>query len=183
MTDFINDTRNVIDKYKGLSVEEIRSDLDSTRLPFITVLENINGDFNKSSVIRSHNGFNGAEVWIVGKKKWDKRGAVGTYNYEHIRYFSGWDEVAQFFASPPGDYSMYEWVGVDNVEGAEPLDTFLWGRDTLMLFGEEGHGLSPEAISYCDRMVYIPMRGSVRSFNVASAATVIMYDYVNGVKE
>ncbi|HET8687102.1 MAG TPA: TrmH family RNA methyltransferase [Methanosarcina sp.] len=181
MTDFFDQSWNVQDEFKGMSVESIRKSLAPKRLPFISVFENVNGDFNKSSAVRNHNGFCGQEIWFVGNKKWDKRGAVGTHHYENIRYFSSWREVAETRLAD--DISEYEWVAIDNIEGAEPLDKFLWSEKTIMIYGEEQRGLSDEAITLCDRIVYIPMRGSVRSLNVATASGIVMYDYVYGVEE
>ncbi len=183
MNDYVDQSWNVQDEFKGMTVDEIKLALKPRRQRFISVFENLSGDYNKATGCRNHNAFCGQEIWFVGNKKWDKRGAVGTYNYEDIRYFANWGAVAGFFADPPGDYSMHEWVAVDNVPGAEPLDTFLWSRDTIMVYGEEKRGLSDEALSLCDRTVYIPMLGSVRSLNVGTASGIIMYDYVTQGKD
>ena len=79
------DTRNVIDYYKEWENDQIKADLDTRRLPFIVGLENISGDFNKSTIIRSSNAFLAKESWIIGNKRWDRRGAVGTHNYIHLK--------------------------------------------------------------------------------------------------
>jgi len=167
------DDRNVIDYYKGWQTEMIRADLDTKRLPFIVALENISGDFNKSSAIRNMNAFLGLEVWIIGKRKYDRRGTVGTHHYEHIKYFDTWGQ-----ALSTGYTNSYEIVAFDNVDGAKSLHEYLWPENVIMMFGEEQRGLSNEALALADEILYIPMRGSVRSLNVATASGIAMYDYV-----
>lgn len=181
MNDFRDQSWNVQDEFKGMDVDEIRQALAPRRHNFISVFENLSGDFNKASGCRNHNAFCGQEIWFVGKKQWDKRGAVGTYHYETIRYFESWAIVQEFLWNPeqcPESLLSYEWVAIDNVIGAEPLDKFLWSRDTIMVYGEEKRGLSEEALSLCDRTVYIPMTGSVRSLNVGTASGIIMHSFV-----
>lgn len=167
------DTRNVIDFYKGWETEAIRADLDTNRLPFIAAFEHVNGDFNKATGIRNTNGFLGREVWIVGDraKRYDKRGTVGTHHYEHVKFAENW---IQMLCSIPDDYSL---VAFDNVEGAVPISDFEWPIKTVMMFGEEQRGLSQYALDIAEHKVYIPMRGSVRSFNVGTASGIAMYDY------
>ena len=168
------DTRNVTDFYKGWEADAIKADLDTNRLPFITAFEHVNGDFNKATGIRNTNGFLGREVWIVGEraKRYDKRGTVGTHHYEHVKYFDDWVE-----ALGSSDHAGYEFVAIDNVKDAVPMTKFKWSEKTVMMFGEEQRGLSDEALALCDTIVYIPMRGSVRSFNVGTASGIAMYDY------
>jgi tRNA G18 (ribose-2'-O)-methylase SpoU len=169
------DTRNVIDFYKEWELDAIRADLDTHRLPFITAFEHVNGDFNKATGIRNTNGFLGREVWIVGEraKRYDKRGTVGTHHYEHVKYANTWGEVFQGIH----DIHDYIFVAVDNVADARPIQTYDWPEKVVMMFGEEQRGLSEEALAMADDIVYIPMRGSVRSFNVGTASGIVMYDY------
>lgn len=169
------DTRNVVDFYKGWETDAIRADLDTNRLPFIAAFEHVNGDFNKATGIRNTNGFLGREVWIVGEKakRYDKRGTVGTHHYEHVKYAETWLGV---FANIP-DIDEYRIVAIDNVADSRPISEYSWSQKTIMMFGEEQRGLSPEALALADDIVYIPMRGSVRSFNVGTASGIAMYDY------
>jgi len=171
----MDDNRNVIDFYKGWELDAIKADLDTNRLPFITAFEHVNGDFNKATGIRNSNGFLGREVWIVGDKakRYDKRGTVGTHHYEHVKYAENWGNVLE---SIP-DISEYCIVAVDNMHNATAIHEFEWPEKTLMMFGEEQRGLSEEALALADHVVYIPMRGSVRSFNVGTASGIAMYDY------
>jgi tRNA G18 (ribose-2'-O)-methylase SpoU len=167
------DTRNVTDFYKGWETDAIKADLDTNRLPFITAFEHVNGDFNKATGIRNTNGFLGREVWIVGERarRYDKRGTVGTHHYEHVKFAQTWARMLQSIGPE------YVLVAFDNVEGATALQDFEWPEKVVMMFGEEQRGLSDEALELADSIVYIPMRGSVRSFNVGTASGIAMYDY------
>jgi len=171
----MDDNRNVIDFYKGWELDEIKADLDTNRLPFIAAFEHVNGDFNKATGIRNTNGFLGREVWIVGEKakRYDKRGTVGTHHYEHVKYAETWRDILKGIP----DISEYRIVAVDNIPNATAMHEYRWSEKTLMIFGEEQRGLSDEALKLADDIVYIPMRGSVRSFNVGTASGIAMYDY------
>lgn len=169
------DTRNVIDYYKEWENDQIKADLDTRRLPFAVGLENISGDFNKSTIIRSSNAFLAKESWIIGNKRWDRRGAVGTHNYIHLKYAPSLDHI---YLHEPHIRDM-RWVAVDNVPGAIPITDYEWKPDTFMIFGEESRGVSPMALGMADDIVMIPQLGSVRSLNVGVAGGIIMYDYAS----
>lgn len=168
-------SRNVIDYYKEWENDQIKADLDTRRLPFIVGLENISGDFNKSTIIRSSNAFLAKESWIIGNKRWDRRGAVGTHNYIHLKYSPSLDDI---YLNQPHIRDM-RWVAVDNVPGATPITQYEWKSDTFMIFGEESRGISPMALGMADDVVMIPQLGSVRSLNVGVAGGIIMYDYAS----
>jgi tRNA G18 (ribose-2'-O)-methylase SpoU len=160
------DTRNVADVYKYWTNEAIKADLDSKRHGFSVLVSNIKYDFNIGSVIRNSNAFLAKKVYIYGRGQWDRRGAVGTHNYINVekrKDLSNLDE--------------YTWVGIDNIPGAEPLDSFNWPKNTLMCFGQEQTGLTKEIIDKCSKIVYIRQFGSVRSLNVGCASAIAMYDY------
>jgi tRNA G18 (ribose-2'-O)-methylase SpoU len=167
------DTRNVIDYYKEWENDLIKADLDTKRLPFVVGFENISGDFNKASGVRNSNAFMAKETWIIGNKKWDRRGAVGTQNYIHLKYAKSLDEI---YLNCPEIRDM-RWVAVDNVPGAVPVTEYKWRPNTFMIFGEESRGISPMALGMADDIVMIPQLGSVRSLNVSVASGIIMYDY------
>lgn len=166
------DTRNVIDYYKEWETDQIKADLDTRRLPFAVGFENLSGDFNKATGIRNANAFMARESWIIGARKWDKRGAVGTQHYSHIKYSEGLIELAL-----EESLMNMRWVAIDNVPGAVPLNQYDWHPETFMIFGEEQRGLSPISIGMADDIVSIPQLGSVRSLNVGTASGIIMYDY------
>ena len=170
---------NVTDFYKSWEHDQIVADLDTRRSNLIVAFEHINGDFNKATGIRNLNGFLGREAWIVGDKakRYDKRGTVGTHHYEHIKFANEWSEVLAGI----DDILDYTIVAIDNIKDAKIMSEYQWNEKTLMLFGEEQRGLSYEALCLAHDVVYIPMRGSVRSFNVGTASGIAMYDYTNKV--
>ncbi len=169
------DKRNVIDEFKDLPVEEIRSRLDERRNPFASLFLNIQYDINISTMIRTHNAFCGQEIFYIGRRKMNRRGCVGTYLYENITHFSDLEE-AKAAISPD-----YTWVGVDNLPGATPLSEFEWPAKPLLVFGHEQGGLDflPELSYSCKNIVFIPQTGSCRSLNVAVAAGITMFDLAN----
>ena len=170
------DTRNVSDFYKYWTEEAIKSDLDSKRNDFVVVVERVNGDFNFSTIIRNCNSFLGKKVIRCGIKRWDKRGAVGTHHYEHVDYADSVMDVLH-------DYRRdgYRIVAIDNVGDAQIINKYLWTNKSVMVFGEEGRGLSDEVLEFADDIVYIQQYGSVRSLNVGTASGIIMYDYCSKV--
>jgi len=166
------DTRNVQDEFKGMPVEEIRDTLSKRRKPFGTLILNIDYDLNISTIVRTHNAFCGEEIFYLGRRKYNRRGAVGTYLYENITYFEDLD------AAKKGIPEDYTWVGVDNREGAVPISGFEWPDKPLLVFGHEKDGLDflPDLPYNCSFVVMIPQTGSVRSLNVGVASGITMYD-------
>lgn len=167
------DPRNLVDELKGLPLEEIRRRLDLQRNPFATMILNIDYDLNIATIIRTHNAFCGQEVFYLGRRKFNRKGCVGTYLYENITHFSELEEAQEKI---PLDYT---WVGIDNRPNAVPLSDYKWPPRPLMVFGHENSGLDflPELPNRCKDMIYIPQMGSVRSLNVGVAAGIAMYDY------
>lgn len=174
----MTDTRNVIDHFKYWETDAIKAALDKVRLPFVVLCENFDKDFNISTVIRCLNAFTGTRVWICGRRKWDKRGAVGTNHYEHISYAKTSEEVIKTYKS-----SGYQIVAMDMIPGAENIHNFTWERETLMIFGQEQIGISEESLDLADHIVYIPQYGSTRSLNVGVAAGIAMFSYAAQIKE
>jgi tRNA G18 (ribose-2'-O)-methylase SpoU len=169
-------SRNVIDEFKPLSIQEIKAKLAATAYPFAVCFENWIGDFNFSSGIRNANGFNAKEVFYLGNKRYDKRGAQGTYAYTDVQFLSTVDELTAL-------KSKYVFVGADNIKGAVSLVDYKWAKNSLIIFGSEGVGLTPAVQAMCDDMVAIPMSGSVRSFNCGTSSGILMYDYVSKFKQ
>jgi tRNA G18 (ribose-2'-O)-methylase SpoU len=165
-------SQNVIDQFKGMSPEEIRPILKSMAFPYAVCFEHWVGDFNMGTGIRNANAFNANEVFYIGDKKWDRRSAVGVYNYTPINWVS---TVEEFLTLK----EKYVFIGVDNVEGSVPLSTFVWPENAMMIFGEEGTGLTPEIQKHCQALVAIEMFGSVRSLNCGTASGIVMYDYIS----
>lgn len=169
-------TFNVADHFKNLTVEEIRAKLEQTAFPFAVCAENVIGDFNLGTLIRNANAFNAKEIFYVGNKKFDKRGAVGVHNYSNIKWIPTLDELLEL-------KKKYVFVGIDNVPGAIPISSHCWQKNTLLFFGEEGLGLTPTSQKLCDKMVYIEQYGSVRSLNVGTASGIIMHHLVHSLKD
>ena len=166
------DRRNVPDKYRYWTVEAIVADLDLTRSPLHVAIENWQHDINIGSIVRTANAFNVAGVHIVGKRDWNRRGAMVTDRYLHVFHHA---DVAEFerWASDAG----VPIVGIDNIPGSTPLESAVLPRDCVMLFGQEGPGLSLEAQQACDRVLAITQYGSTRSLNAAAAAAIAMYQW------
>ncbi|MDQ1176080.1 RNA methyltransferase [Microbacterium sp. SORGH_AS_0421] len=166
------DTRNVVDVYRYWSMDAIVADLDDKRHPFHVAIENWQHDLNIGSIVRSANAFLAAEVHIVGKRRWNRRGAMVTDRYQHVRHH---EDVAAFTAW--AREAGLPVIAVDNVEGSVPVDRAELPEACVLLFGQEGPGLSPEAIEAATGVVEITQYGSTRSINAASAAAVIMYEW------
>jgi tRNA G18 (ribose-2'-O)-methylase SpoU len=165
------ETRNVIDRFKSWNDDLIKDELQKNAFPYAALMEHWQGDFNIGTLIRNANAFNASRVFYIGKKKWDRRGAVGTHNYTGLSYLTDYSELEQL-------KQKYVFIGVDNVPGSIDIETFQWPENPLMIFGEEGTGLTEEMKKHCEKMVYITQYGSVRSLNAACASAVAFYDYV-----
>lgn len=176
--------RNLIDHYHYWRNEAILADLDSKRNGFISVCVNIGYDFNIATIIRNSNAFSAAKVVIYGRKRYDKRGTVGTHNYTHVINKQSFTEFRETLQG-------YHVVGIDNVPNAKPLEDFIWPKKPVaMVFGQEQIGIPEEILAICDDVVYIRQYGSVRSLNVGTASGIAMYDFcrktggnVNGYKD
>jgi tRNA G18 (ribose-2'-O)-methylase SpoU len=166
------DTRNVIDSYKGWSNEAIIADLDRKRSKFHIAIENYQHDFNIGSIVRNANAFNAAGVHIIGKRKWNRRGAMVTDRYMHVHHH---EDVASF--NNWANEQKLRVIGIDNIPGCTPLHESELPEDTVYVFGQEGPGLSEEAQSICESIVAIEQFGSTRSVNVGVASGIVMYEW------
>ncbi len=167
------DTRNVIDRYRYWTMDAIVADLDRHRHPFHVAIENWQHDMNIGSIVRSANAFAADTVHIVGRRRWNKRGAMVTDRYQHVEYHV---DVAGLVAWAR-EQSM-PIIAIDNVPGSVIIETFAFPERCLLLFGQEGPGLSDEAIAAADAVVEISQFGSTRSINASAAAAVTMHAWV-----
>ena len=167
------DSRNVIDRYRYWSIDAIKADLDQTRHPFHVAIENWQHDMNIGSIVRSANAFGADTVHIVGRRRWNKRGAMVTDRYQHVMHH---DTVADLVAWCAAE--RLSLIAVDNVPGSVIIETFELPKKCVLLFGQEGPGLSPEAIQAADAVVEITQFGSTRSINASAAAAVAMHVWV-----
>ncbi|MCD2441173.1 RNA methyltransferase [Agromyces sp. SYSU K20354] len=166
------DTRNVIDRYRYWRLDAIVADLDEHRHPFHVAIENWQHDMNIGSIVRSANAFAADTVHIIGRRRWNKRGAMVTDRYQHVHYHP---DVADFVVWARAEGLPV--VAVDNVEGSRAVDSADLPERCVLLFGQEGPGLSPEALAAADLVVEITQYGSTRSINASAAAAVVMYEW------
>ena len=167
------DRRNVIDRYRYWSVEAIRADLDARRHRFHVAIENWEHDRNIGTVVRTANAFAAAEVHIVGRRRWNRRGAMMTDVYQHVRHHASVEELAAW-AKGEG----LSVVGIDNLPGALPLETAVLPERCVLLFGQEGPGLSPHARAASAQVLSIAQFGSTRSINAGVAAGIAMHAWI-----
>ncbi len=167
------DRRNVVDRYRYWTREAIVADLDTRRHPFHVAIENMRHDLNIGSVVRTANAFGASEVHVVGRRRWNRRGAMVTDRYQHVRHHA---DVGALAAWASGcDLPV---IGVDNVEGSVPLETFPLPARCLLVFGQEGTGLTPAAVDACSAVLAIAQFGSTRSINVGAAAGIAMHAWI-----
>lgn len=169
-----NDTRNLQDQYKGLENEEVFARLGEKRTPLEVAIENVEHDFNVGTIVRSANNFNVAKVHIIGRHKYNRRGAMCTDKYLEIVY---WPEVGDFIKDQRA--RGREIVAIENnVSRVKPLGQKVFKSETTLLFGSEGNGLSEEILAEADDVREIESFGSTRSVNVGVAAGIAMYAYI-----
>ena len=167
------DRRNVVDRYRYWRIEAIREDLAGRAHPLHVAIENVSQDLNIGSIVRSANAFNVGAVHIVGRRRWNKRGAMVTNRYLDVRHHERAPDLLDWAAAED-----YEVVAIDNGPGAEPLEGAVLSERCLMVFGSEGAGVSDELRAACSRVLRIGQYGSTRSINVAAAAAVAMHAWI-----
>jgi tRNA G18 (ribose-2'-O)-methylase SpoU len=167
------DRRNVLDKYRYWTLPAIVAELDTHRHDFTIAIENWQHDANIGTVVRTANAFLAREVLIVGRKRWNRRGAMVTDRYQHVRHLPDISEVISYAAA--GGYTV---LGIDNTAGAVPLETAQLPRKALFLFGQEGPGLTGEAREAAAVTLSIAQYGSTRSINAGVAAGIAMHAWI-----
>ncbi len=167
------DRRNVVDRYRYWSVEAIVADLDLRRHDFHVAIENWQHDFNIGTIVRSANAFLAAEVHIVGNRRWNRRGAMVTDRYQHVRHHETAADLAGYLRE-----AGVRLLGVDNLPGSDHLETMTVPRRVCFLFGQEGPGLSAGAREACDATFSIAQFGSTRSINASAAAAIAMHTWI-----
>ncbi|WP_426564772.1 TrmH family RNA methyltransferase [Angustibacter sp. McL0619] len=167
------DARNVVDRYRYWKVSAIVADLDSRRHPFHVAVENWQHDFNIGSVVRTANAFLAEQVHVVGRRRWNRRGAMVTDRYQHLTHH---DDVADLLGW--AHERRLPLVGIDNLPGAVPLEGYPLPRECVLLFGQEGPGLSAAAHAGCDVVLSIAQFGSTRSINAGAAAAIAMHTWI-----
>jgi tRNA G18 (ribose-2'-O)-methylase SpoU len=167
------DSRNVVDAYRYWREEAIVADLDARRHPFHVAVENWQHDSNIGSVVRNANAFGAAGVHIVGARRWNRRGAMVTERYQHVLHHETLEQLAAWARA-----NGLPVLGVDNLPGSKAIDSYELPERCLLLFGQEGPGLSPAARDLCGAVLAIRQFGSTRSINAAAASAVAMHEWI-----
>jgi tRNA G18 (ribose-2'-O)-methylase SpoU len=177
------DARNVVDRYRYWRVEAIVADLDTRRHPFHVAVENWQHDFNIGSVVRTANAFNAAAVHVVGRRRWNRRGAMVTDRYQHVLHHPDVAALVTWASSgrcgsARTSAGRLPIIGIDNLPGSVPIEGYGMPRECVLLFGQEGPGLSREAHEACDVVLSITQYGSTRSINAGAAAAIAMHAWL-----
>ncbi|HEV7741025.1 MAG TPA: TrmH family RNA methyltransferase [Pseudolysinimonas sp.] len=167
------DTRNVVDPYRYWTMDAIVADLDSRRHGFDVAIENWQHDLNIGSIVRTANAFLAGTVHIVGRRRWNKRGAMVTDRYQHVLHHATIDDLSAW-----AHQRARPIVAVDNIEGSVDVTAATLPADAILLFGQEGPGLTPDALAAADSTVSIRQYGSTRSINAAAAAAIVMHEWI-----
>ena len=167
------DKRNVIDSYRYWSVEAISKDLDTRRHSFHVAVENWDHDLNIGTVVRNANAFLAAGVHIIGRRRWNRRGAMVTDRYQHVTYHPKIDDMLTW-----ADSQSIPLIGVDNLPGSVPLETVSLPKECVLVFGQEGPGLSLTTQNACAMVCSISQYGSTRSINAGVASGIAMHTWI-----
>jgi tRNA G18 (ribose-2'-O)-methylase SpoU len=167
------DRRNVVDRFRYWKREAVVADLDRRRHDFHVAIENWQHDLNIGTVVRTANAFLAREVHIVGKRRWNRRGAMVTDRYQHVRYHPTIEDLVAWAAD-----AALPIVGIDNLPGSKPLERHALPRRCLLLFGQEGPGLSEPARQACAALYSIAQYGSTRSINAGVASGIAMHAWI-----
>ncbi len=167
------DRRNVVDRYRYWRHDAIVAELDTLRHPFHVAIENWQHDFNIGSVVRTANAFAAREVHIVGNKRWNRRGAMVTDRYQHVRHHA---TVEEFVDWAHGEGLAV--IGIDNLPGSVPLETYPLPVACVLVFGQESVGLTDAVRAAADATLAIAQYGSTRSINAGAAAAIAMHAWV-----
>ncbi len=166
-----SDSRNVVNRYKGVPMEQIINDLDAHGSMLEIAIDNVERDFNMGTVVRSANAFGVRHVHVIGRRQWNKRGAMMTDKYLHVHYYAAADD---FIYAITGK----ELVAIDNVDGSQPLSRTKLPKNAVLLFGAERSGIRQELLQHAVRTIAIEQFGSTRSLNVGVAAGIAMYAWM-----
>ena len=167
------DRRNVVDKYRYWSREAIVADLDSTRSPMHIAIENWEHDFNIGTVVRNANAFLAQEVHIVGRRRWNRRGAMVTDRYHHVHHHATVEEFVAWAVS-----EGLAVIGIDNLPGSVALEHTALPEKCVLVFGQEGPGLSQAVRDQAELICSIAQFGSTRSINAGVASGIAMHTWI-----
>jgi tRNA G18 (ribose-2'-O)-methylase SpoU len=172
------DRRNVVDRYRYWRREAVVADLDLRRHGFHVAIENWQHDFNIGTVVRNANAFLAAEVHIVGNRRWNRRGAMVTDRYQHVRHHPAIEDFVAWAAA-----EGLPVIGIDNLPGSTPVETVTLPERCVLIFGQEGPGLSDPARAACAQLLSIAQYGSTRSINAGVASGIAMHAWIRAHAE
>lgn len=167
------DSRNVVDAYRYWTREAIVADIDTRRHEMHIAIENFDNDANIGAAVRTANAFAVDTVHIVGRRRWNRRGAMVTDRYQRLAHHPTTEDLLAF--ARERDLAV---VAVDNVPGAVRIEHTELPRRCVLVFGQEGPGISEAASAGADVIVSIAQFGSTRSINVAVAAGIVMHSWI-----
>ncbi|MBR3270267.1 TrmH family RNA methyltransferase [Candidatus Saccharibacteria bacterium] len=171
----MEDTRNLIDKFKGLENEQVKDELSKTRNSLEIAIENVEHDFNIGSIVRTANSFNASRVHIIGRKKYNRRGAMCTDKYLEIVHHASLEDFLK-------TQENRELVAIENnTKGSKPLHEKKFTKNTTLIFGSENNGITEELLDHVADTRYIESFGSTRSVNVGAAAAIAMYEWTRQI--
>jgi tRNA G18 (ribose-2'-O)-methylase SpoU len=172
------DTRNVLDRYRYWKMSAIVADLDQRRHPFHVAIENWQHDLNIGSIVRTANAFLAAEVHIIGNKRWNRRGAMVTDRYQHVRHHPTVEEFVAWASTAGEGGGQLPIIAIDNVPGCKQIERYSLPEQCVLVFGQEGPGLSEAAIEASQAVLEITQFGSTRSINASAAAAIAMHTWL-----
>jgi tRNA G18 (ribose-2'-O)-methylase SpoU len=167
------DTRNVLDHFRYWKMEAIVAELDSRRHKYHVAIENWQHDLNIGSIVRTANAFLAEEVHIIGNRRWNRRGAMVTDRYQHVSHHPTVEEFVAWAKS-----RNLPIIAIDNVPGCQKIEEYALPEECVLLFGQEGPGLSDAAIEAASVVLEITQFGSTRSINASAAAAITMHQWV-----
>jgi tRNA G18 (ribose-2'-O)-methylase SpoU len=167
------DTRNVLDHFRYWKMEAIVAELDSRRHKYHVAIENWQHDLNIGSIVRTANAFLAEEVHIIGNRRWNRRGAMVTDRYQHVSHHPTVEEFVAWAKS-----KNLPIIAIDNVPGCQKIEEYALPEECVLLFGQEGPGLSEAAIEAAHVVLEITQFGSTRSINASAAAAITMHQWV-----
>ena len=167
------DTRNVLDKFRYWKMEAIIAELDRRRHKYHVAIENWQHDLNIGSIVRTANAFLAEEVHIIGNRRWNRRGAMVTDRYQHVSHHPTVEEFVAWAKE-----RNLPIIAIDNVPGCKKIEEYALPEECVLLFGQEGPGLSEAAIGAAQVVLEITQFGSTRSINASAAAAITMHQWV-----
>ena len=166
------DRRNVLDEYRYWKESAIKEAMAKNSIELEIAIENVERDFNMGTIVRSANAFGVSKIHILGRKTWNKRGAMATDHYVQIEYHSQESFLQMVQARGRA------LIAIDITESSDPLDSTKLPNNALLLFGSEAQGVSQQLLAASQTILHIEQRGSTRSINVGVAAGIAMYRWL-----